>query len=415
MPDLSELSKFASGMVRGHGAVVQAATAVRSLVPEVKVAFLVDPPLEFLERYAKEKAAKRLDAGLGNFGCLKHADRNSNDVKDEWATGAWAFGHGLAAVNGVYFVEEYEDFAGASYSLVISKSKEDAISFLKGYDESNWKKRHSERCILDHDGEPIESFREMDWKNIFLDGGMVEQIHSEIETFFCSKQTYKECGLDWRRGIILAGRAGNGKTAIIRALATTATVPVVFCIPDEGDTFGMLNRLDRTIRTAAPCIVVVEDIDSIGSNEATRSKLLNMFDGLVTSDGVLTIASTNNPDKLDEAFTGRPSRFDSYYVLDVPPLRQRKSILENKLGKRLKRVPKDALAALLKEMSGLSAAFVQEVAVCSLMEEVKTGKPISIAVLKASLRKVKKHMGVSEGGLEKAVKGSAGFAARELW
>jgi ATP-dependent 26S proteasome regulatory subunit len=321
----------------------------------------------------------------------------------------------VVALNGVYFVEEYEDFAGASYSLVISKTKDEAISFLKDYDEANWKRRHSERCILDHDGEQIESFRETKWSDIFLDGGMVEHIRSEIETFFSSKETYKECGLDWRRGIILAGRPGNGKTLLIRAITTAATVPVVFCIPDEGDTFGMLNRLDRTIRTAAPCLVVVEDIDSIGSNEATRSKLLNMFDGLVTSDGVLTIASTNNPDRLDEAFTGRPSRFDSYYVLDVPSFKQRKGILENKLGKRLRRIPKGDLASILKEMSGLSAAFVQEVAVCSLLEEIKTEKPISISTLRASLRKVKRHMGVSEGGLEKAVKGSAGFAARELW
>jgi SpoVK/Ycf46/Vps4 family AAA+-type ATPase len=307
---------------------------------------------------------------------------------------------------------EYHHPGSLTCMFIVAYSGEEAGAFLSEYYDSIRNRNRNLSCILNPMGEPVVDFREMKWDNVFLPKDMLDGIKQEAETFFQSKAMYEEHGLDWRRGILLAGPPGNGKTTICRALASNSSVPVVYCGMQDGDMFGLLSHAQATITQNAPCVAIFEDTDAFGIDPVIRSTFLNMLDGMYTCEGVLTIATTNSPDSLDSAFTGRPSRFDSYYLVSNPGPQEREKMLMFKLGKKGKNLSKNEVAQLVKDTDGLSAACVQEVASCSLLSCLKTKKPICMQILKDSVRKVKQHMKASKDGAERWNQRQMGFSPK---
>lgn len=399
-----------------HEMLTQQIERAKTILPHGKYVTTLNQPLRLLSSYAEEKKASRLamDSSLDGVRTMDHENMPGIvSMREQWEEGAWQFtvgGKALIAANLSVYNCEYEEIRQCAVSFVVGESRKHVEEFLGAYHKAKWSRNRETPCVLNYSGDRIDDFRRMKWENIYLSSNMRDQIRGEIKTFFGSQKLYEENNLDWKRGILLAGRPGNGKTAICRAIATTATVPVVYCSLDDGDMFSILNSVARTIKNNAPCISIFEDADTMGSNSSLRSALLNMLDGLFTAPGVMTIASTNSPEKLDEAFTGRPSRFDSFYVIGDPEAQQRREILVAKLGRHANRIKKKDMDMLVAEMKGLSAAFVQEVATNALLERVKNNNPLDIVLLLASLKKVKRHMNISVEGLDQLSRGSIGFA-----
>lgn len=392
-----------------------------ALSDKAKIGYHAFLPRAFadIDAFAAEEEAKSLDwlmASIPLYGMsfMKETySRKRTKISQGSRDAIYEF-KGVAK-HPVYFgtmcliVPDYGRPSCISMSFILSYNVAEAIEFLDKLFAARRDRNRTTRCILNFMGEPISDFREMKWGEIFLGNGMVEEIQDEIDSFFANRKLYDDHNLDWRRGCLLAGPAGNGKTALCRAIATTAKVPVVYCVISEGDMFGMLNSVAQTIAQNTPCIAIFEDADTLGNDDALRSALLNMLDGLFTCDGVFTVATTNCPDKLDTAFTGRPSRFDSYYVISNPGPCEREKIILNRLGDKGLGLNKGEVAEIVALSEGLSAACIQEVAVCSLMNALKAKKPVSLAILKESLNKVKLHMKASKDGADKWFRGSMGF------
>jgi hypothetical protein len=307
-----------------------------------------------------------------------------------------------------------QDFSGrmdaSCMTLIAAKTEDEARAFVDACHDAKRLRNRNKRTILTHHGERIELFREMRWEDIFLPGNTVSEIRHEINNFFVGKQFYEDHLLDWRRGMLLSGPSGNGKTVIARAIATTSQVPVIYCSANETGVMDMLRGAQETITANAPCIAIFEDADSLSLDELSRSSFLNMLDGLLTSSGVFTIATTNAPGKLDVAFLGRPSRFDSYYVIPNPTKKTIEQILKSKLGSKANAL--GDLHKLVSKMDGLSAACVQEVAVYALRKAANDGRPLSVALLVDGTNKIRAHLTRAKDGTDTWAGGSMGFGAQ---
>ena len=122
---------------------------------------------------------------------------------------------------------------------------------------------------------------------------------------------YADYNVPWKRGLLFIGPPGNGKTHMVKALVNSLGYPCLyiksFKTRQSSDTDNMRLAFNR-VREAAPCIVVIEDLDALVDDE-NRSFFLNELDGFALNDGVLMIASTNHPERKSTRLnSSHPSR-----------------------------------------------------------------------------------------------------------
>ena len=166
----------------------------------------------------------------------------------------------------------------------------------------------------------------------------------EIVDFLNNPAKYKEIGAKMPKGALLVGPPGTGKTLLAKAVAGEAGVPFFSISGSEfvemfvGRGAAKVRDLFKQAREKAPCIVFIDEIDTIGKKrdgagmngnderEQTLNQLLAEMDGFDGSKGVVLLAATNRPDSLDPALT-RPGRFDRRIPVELPDLAGREAIL----------------------------------------------------------------------------------------
>jgi ATP-dependent 26S proteasome regulatory subunit len=190
-------------------------------------------------------------------------------------------------------------------------------------------------------------------------------IVEDIENFWKRSDIYKQYGFLHKRGILMYGDPGNGKSGIIQ-LCTKYLIEkmegIVINISngDQIEYFNFISQSLRDIEPNRPLIVVLEDIDAIaGEGNWSTSMLLNMLDGVKQIDNVVYIATTNYPDKLEERITNRPSRFDRRYEIFPPSKEVRESFIRHKLVEGGNDVELD-INLWLKETEGMSLSHLKE-------------------------------------------------------
>ena len=167
----------------------------------------------------------------------------------------------------------------------------------------------------------------------------------EIVDFLNNPAKYKEIGAKMPKGALLVGPPGTGKTLLAKAVAGEAGVPFFSISGSEfvemfvGRGAAKVRDLFKQAREKAPCIVFIDEIDTVGKKrdsggitgnderEQTLNQLLAEMDGFDGSKGVVLLAATNRPDTLDPALT-RPGRFDRRIPVELPDLRGREAILK---------------------------------------------------------------------------------------
>ena len=215
----------------------------------------------------------------------------------------------------------------------------------------------------------------------------------EIVDFLHNPGKYEDIGAKMPKGVLLVGPPGTGKTLLARAVAGEAGVPFFSIAGSEfvemfvGMGASKVRDLFRQAAEKAPCIVFIDEIDTIGKKrdgagavggnderEQTLNQLLTEMDGFDAAKGVVILAATNRPESLDPALT-RPGRFDRRVPVELPDLKGRESILRLH-AKKVRLGPDCDFTAVARMTPGASGAelanIINEAALCAVRHRRKS-------------------------------------------
>ena len=212
----------------------------------------------------------------------------------------------------------------------------------------------------------------------------------EIVDFLHDPQKYESIGATMPKGALLVGPPGTGKTLLAKAVAGEANVPFFSISGSEfvemfvGMGAAKVRDLFKQAQEKAPCIVFIDEIDTIGKKrdsagltgnderEQTLNQLLTEMDGFDGKKGVVILAATNRPETLDKALL-RPGRFDRRIPVELPDLQGRESILrvhaqDVKLG------PDIDFSAIARATAGASGAELANIINEAALRAVRLGR-----------------------------------------
>ena len=212
---------------------------------------------------------------------------------------------------------------------------------------------------------------------------------TEIVEYLHDPDKYKEIGASMPKGILLVGPPGTGKTMLAKAVAGEANVPFFSMSGSEfvemfvGMGASKVRDLFRQAKEKAPCIVFIDEIDTIGKKrdgqvggnderEQTLNQLLTEMDGFEGNNGVIILAATNRPESLDPALL-RPGRFDRRVPVELPDLKGREEILKVH-ARKIKVADNVDFNKIARMASGASGAELANIVNESALRAVRDGR-----------------------------------------
>ena len=218
-----------------------------------------------------------------------------------------------------------------------------------------------------------------------------KELLTEIVDFLHNPEKYREIGASMPKGALLVGPPGTGKTLLAKAVAGEAEVPFFSISGSEfvemfvGMGAAKVRDLFKQANEKAPCIVFIDEIDTIGKKrdgsgmgggnderEQTLNQLLTEMDGFDGSKGVVILAATNRPDSLDPALL-RPGRFDRRIPVELPDLQGREEILKVH-AKKIKIVDTVRFDEIAKAAVGASGAELANIVNEAALRAVRDGR-----------------------------------------
>ncbi|KAJ3054856.1 hypothetical protein HK097_000612 [Rhizophlyctis rosea] len=293
-----------------------------------------------------QTGASSLDVGTGNV-----QESLSEQVLAGWYSGEW---------DGKQFEAVF------AFVIAVQKFCAEMKNVVWVFERGGWQPS----------AELYQDIKGWTFDNLILSTDKIQGVKDDLALFFQSEQLYREYGLTWKRGFLLCGPPGNGKTHLLKALINhfTTTHPTISTLyvksfrtahqtPDEYAISSVFQRArDR------PCLLIFEDLDTLITPQ-NRAFFLNEMDGFGTNSGVVVLATTNHPDKLDESVRDRPSRFDRRIEFGVPGEEERLEYVKkwNVNAKRKEMVVgDDVLTALCGPLTdGFSFAYMKELMISS--------------------------------------------------
>lgn len=212
----------------------------------------------------------------------------------------------------------------------------------------------------------------------------------EIVDFLHNPGKYKSIGANLPKGVLLVGPPGTGKTLLARAVAGEANVPFFSISGSEfvqmfvGMGAAKVRDLFKQAQEKAPCIVFIDEIDTIGKKrddsgfnsnderEQTLNQLLSEMDGFDGKEGVVILAATNRPESLDKALL-RPGRFDRRIPVELPDLAGREAILKVH-AKKVKTDDNLDFNAIARATAGASGADLANIINEAALRAVRMGR-----------------------------------------
>jgi hypothetical protein len=276
-----------------------------------------------------------------------------------------------------WIVADSKDLAEAFFAEVCEWSSEVRGEVLV-FQDGEWTKNN----------ELFHAIKTASFDNLVLHDRLKQEIQNDFAQFFLSREIYERYRVPWKRGVLFIGPPGNGKTHTVKALVNQLGRPCLYVkgFKSEYATDQQNMRLvfDRA-RMTTPCLVVLEDLDSM-IDDKSRAFFLNELDGFETNAGVVVLATTNHPDRLDPALLDRPSRFDRKYYFNLPAEAERSAYIatwNNELQPEL-RLSEAAAAEVARQTEGFSFAYMKELFLSSMMQWMATSGGVSMGEIMLS-------------------------------
>jgi hypothetical protein len=283
-----------------------------------------------------------------------------------------------------FLVAESEAVAEAFYTAVCQWSAMPHAEVLV-FEQGTWRK----------DAQLFAAIQLSNFANLVLAPGVKESLQADVTQFFSNRDVYAGYGVPWKRGILLIGPPGNGKTHAVKALCHEIGVPALYVRSLEpqgmfhGSEHANISSVFDLARKTAPCLLILEDLDAL-IKPANRSFVLNELDGFSANTGICVVATTNYPERLDPSILDRPSRFDRKYPFDLPQIAERTAYLKmwNEQQAAELRLTAGGIEAVAQGTDAFSFAYLKELclsAVMAWMNRVGKTSMDEVAVSQAAL------------------------------
>jgi hypothetical protein len=216
-------------------------------------------------------------------------------------------------------------------------------------------------------------------EEVVLPAGLLDRIERHTIVFSEHADELLRAGRSLKRGLLLFGLPGTGKTLTVMYLI--ARMPQRTVLLTTGSGFGLIQTVSAMARQLAPSMVVLEDVDLVAQERTTPGfgarpvlfELLNEMDGLRDDQDVIFVLTTNRPDILEPALAARPGRIDLAIELPLPDAEGRRRLLElYSRGLQLSGVDLDALG---ERIEGATPAYIKELLRNAMLRALEAGAP----------------------------------------
>lgn len=211
-------------------------------------------------------------------------------------------------------------------------------------------------------------------KFVFLDelfllpDDTIQNVVGDMKTFWSQKEKYREYNITYKRGIMLHGAPGTGKSSVINFLIHILVKEFGGLVFDYSWGCDEMIRQVRLMEPDKPIMVIMEDIDGILASGST-SKILNLLDGNSQIDNIVYLATTNYLDRLEPRIRNRPSRFDRKFEIGFPTDEVRKFFIEQKLKEQ--DLANIDMGAWVRDTAGMTLSHLKEL----IVSVIVMGKP----------------------------------------
>lgn len=235
------------------------------------------------------------------------------------------------------------------------------------------------------------------WDDLILSASVVNLIRKDFETFLEREQWFRTRRLPFRRGYLLHGPPGNGKTSVIRAMLNSAKLDGhSIALFSEKTDDSYLERMFQIAASNAPALIVLEDIDrafpqvpsQLAPTKVSLSHLLNCLDGVGTQEGIIVVATANDPSTLDPAILRRPGRFDRVVEFAAPDEKLRGSYFR----KFIPNLTDQAVQDCVDHSAGFSFAQLREAYILAGQRACEGGGDVSGRELRDAIGTLRKAM-----------------------
>jgi ATP-dependent 26S proteasome regulatory subunit len=232
------------------------------------------------------------------------------------------------------------------------------------------------------------------WDSVTLNADLERVVQQDFESFFRREEWFRRHNLPYRRGYLFYGPPGNGKTTAARIMAAHPAIQAFgadFRMAEYDP--GQLSELFDAAAAQAPSLVILEDLDKVGHGDPdvmrhTLNSLLSCMDGLAMEDGVIVVATANDPAPLSAALLKRPGRFDRVALFAPPKTELRKNYLVRLSAGRLE-APVAASAATT--MDSFSFAQVREAYILAGQCAFDRGDDVTLDDLVQAVRQMRRQ------------------------